>query len=309
MTRSQAIERIFHGEFPEYVPFVLKGWRIPFCRAERQLRNDGMGVIDSAGVYGVRSPNVRSESHGYTQGGIAYTRTVVKTPVGELSSVTRRLGSEKTESTTWTVEPMFKRPEDYKVLRFIVQDQEPVPAYEGFFKAQKQMDGEAFFKTGAPGIALHTIMYSYLGIETFALEWADGRRSIGSVWYDRFDLRGAEALATYADGPLAGLSAVTRHAVGRGSIVLLGTLPRADELRELVRNVGLGADVVPVAEASANLLVVPRNGDAGEGIVAVELENRPASLSLERPATDLLTGEARSERMDMPPYGVAVLRY
>ncbi len=143
----------------------------------------------------------------------------------------------------------------------------------------------------------------------FALEWADGRRSIGSVWYDRFDLRGAEALATYADGPLAGLSAVTRHAVGRGSIVLLGTLPRADELRELVRNVGLGADVVPVAEASANLLVVPRNGDAGEGIVAVELENRPASLSLERPATDLLTGEARSERMDMPPYGVAVLRY
>lgn len=178
MTRSQSIERIFQGELPEYVPFVLKGWRVPFCRAERKLRNDGMGVIDSAGVYAVRSPNVTTESHGYTENGIAYTRTTVRTPVGDLFSVTRRLGSEKTESTTWTVAPMYKRPEDYKVLRFIVEDQQPVPAYEGFLKAQQQMDGEAFFKTGAPGIALHTIMYSYLGIETFSLEWADRRDEI-----------------------------------------------------------------------------------------------------------------------------------
>ncbi len=178
MTRSQSIERIFHGEPPDYVPFVLKGWRIPFCRAERQLRNDGLGIIDSAGVYGIRSPNVTSESHGFTEGGIGYTRTTVRTPVGELSSVTRRLGSEKTESTTWTIEPMFKRPEDYRVLRFLVEDQQVTPAYDRFRRAQQQMDGEAFFKTGAPGIALHTIMYSYLGIETFALEWADRRDEI-----------------------------------------------------------------------------------------------------------------------------------
>ena len=178
MTRSQSIERIFRGELPDYVPFVLKGWRVPFCRAERELRNDGMGTIDSAGVYAVRSPNITSDSHSFTDRGIGYVRTTVKTPVGELSSVTRRLGSERTESTTWTVEPMFKGPEDYKVLRFLVRDQQPVPSYEGFLKAPRQMDGEAFFKTGAPGIALHTIMYTYLGIETFALEWADRRDEI-----------------------------------------------------------------------------------------------------------------------------------
>ena len=178
MTRSQRIERIFRGELPDYVPFALKGWRIPFCRAERQLRNDGMGIVDSCGVYGVRSPNVTSESHSFTQDGVGYTRTTVKTPVGELTSVTRRVGSEKTEGTTWTVEPMFKRPEDYEVLRFIASDQHPVATYDRFLKTQEQMDGEAFFKTGAPGIALHTIMYSYLGIETFALEWADRRDEI-----------------------------------------------------------------------------------------------------------------------------------
>lgn len=178
MTRSERIERIFCGELPERVPFVLKGWRVPFCRAERVLRNDGMGIIDAAGVYSVQSPNVTSESHAFAEGGVACVRTIVKTPVGELSSVTRRLGSEKTESTTWTVEPMFKRPEDYRVLRYIVGDQQPEPAYEGFLKAQRQMDGEAFFKTGAPGIALHTIMYTYLGIETFAVEWAERRDEV-----------------------------------------------------------------------------------------------------------------------------------
>ena len=110
-------------------------------------------------------------------------------------------------------------------------------------------------------------------------------------------------------GPLAGLAAATIRRVGDGRIVMLGTLPRAAELQTLLIELGAECDVHPVSDASGNLLVVPRSGPAGEGVMLVELENRPATIELERPATDILTGETLHGRVDIPSYGVAVLRY
>lgn len=175
MTCDEILEAVFRGDLTDHVPFALKGWRTQQCRAERDLRNDGMGIVDSCGVYRTRSPNVQSRVIHYTENGQALQRTITTTPVGELTSVSRRMAAEKTESTSWLLEPPFKGPEDYKVLRFIAKDCTYEPAYEGFLKARAQMDGDAFFKTGAPGIPLHTIMYSYMDVESFSIEWAERR--------------------------------------------------------------------------------------------------------------------------------------
>jgi len=175
MTCAETLEAVFRGDMVDYVPFALKGWRTQQCRAERELRNDGMGIVDACGVYSTRSPNVQSKTIGYTENGQALQRTIVTTPVGELTSVSRRMAGEKTESTSWLLEPPFKGPADYKVLQYIARDRTYEPAYEGFLKAQAKMDGDAFLKTSAPGIALHTIMYSYMDVEVFSIEWADRR--------------------------------------------------------------------------------------------------------------------------------------
>jgi hypothetical protein len=175
MTCSERIEAIFKGEMVDQVPFVLKGWRVPSCRAERDLRNDGMGIMDACSVYRTRSPNVSTKTVQYSESGQALQRTIVETPVGEVTWVSRRMAAEKTEATTWLIEPPFKGPEDYKVLRFMAEDKVYEPAYEGFLKAQAQMDGDAFFKTTAPGMALHTIMYTFMDVEIFSIEWADHR--------------------------------------------------------------------------------------------------------------------------------------
>ena len=143
----------------------------------------------------------------------------------------------------------------------------------------------------------------------FSLRWADGRESQGSVWYDCLELQGAEALATYTEGPMKGLAAVARRKVGKGQIVLLGTLATPEDLQRLLLSLGKDAAVLPVAEASPNLLVVPREGKAGQGLIVAELENAPAALTLPRAATDLLTGERRSGRIAVKPYGVMVLKY
>lgn len=178
MTCAERLEAVFRGEMVDRVPFALKGWRTASCRAERDLRNDGMGILDSCGVYKTRSPNVQTEVLNYVENGQALQRTVIKTPMGTLTSVSRRIATEKTESTSWLIEPPFKRPEDYKVLQFIARDRRYEPAYEGFLRAQAQMDGDAFFKTAAPGMALHTIMYSYMDVELFSVEWAERRDEV-----------------------------------------------------------------------------------------------------------------------------------
>lgn len=175
MNCAQRIEKVFRGELLDRVPFALKGWRISQCRAERELRNDGLGIIDARSVYSTHNPNIKAETLHYTENGQTLRRTTIKTPVGDLTSVSRPMAEEKTESTTWLIEPPFKRPEDYKILQFIARDKCYRPAYEGFLKAQSQMDGEAFFKTTAPGMALHTIMYTYMDVETFSIEWAERR--------------------------------------------------------------------------------------------------------------------------------------
>ncbi len=173
MNCEQRIEAIFRGEMVDRVPFVLKGFRVPFCRAERQLRNGGMGVIESCPVYTTTSPNVQIETIHYREHSAACQRTVIKTPAGELTSVSQEVGTEKTERSIWLIEPPFKGPDDYKALMFMVKDQRYAPAYESFQKARSQMDGDAFFKTVAPGVPLHDITYRFMGLETFSIEWAE----------------------------------------------------------------------------------------------------------------------------------------
>jgi hypothetical protein len=173
MNSRERLEKIFAGEMVDRIPFALKGWRIPQCQAERELRNRGMGILDSRPVYAVSSPNVSSETHIFSRDGATHTRTVIRTPGGELSTLTRGAAT-----TSWRMEFMFKGPEDYAAIAAMCRDRRYSAAYEGYLKAQEQLGDEAYFKTGAPGCPLHDIIYGIMGIENFATEWAERRDEV-----------------------------------------------------------------------------------------------------------------------------------
>ncbi|MFH1566694.1 MAG: hypothetical protein ABIL09_01750 [Gemmatimonadota bacterium] len=104
------------------------------------------------------------------------------------------------DSTTWTLEHLFKRPEDYKVLRSMAEDVQYAPAYEGSLGAEQQVGSEAFFKTGAPGCPLRTILYSFMGPEAFAVEWAERRDEIIAL-HQAMAARDREAFQIVARSP------------------------------------------------------------------------------------------------------------
>lgn len=178
MTSAERLAAVFAGELIDKVPFALKGWRIPQCQAERALRNQGMCILDSRSVYQVSSPNVQNETLHFSKDGVAYQRTLIKTPRGELSTLSRRVGEEQTERTSWQLEWPFKGPEDYAAIESMIRDRRYLPSYTPFLKAQEQIGGEAFFKTAAPGCPLHDLIYSIMGLERFSIEWEERRDQV-----------------------------------------------------------------------------------------------------------------------------------
>jgi beta-galactosidase GanA len=143
----------------------------------------------------------------------------------------------------------------------------------------------------------------------FRAAWARGGDFEGSLWYDCFELKGAEALATYTEGPMKGLAAIVTRKLGKGRILLLGTLPEPRALGELLLRTASESGVAAPPTGSPHLLIVPREGAAGRGTIAVELEGKPATLVLDTPAKDLLTGKEHARgTVEIPPFGVVVLQ-
>lgn len=140
------------------------------------------------------------------------------------------------------------------------------------------------------------------------LRWSDGTQSLGSLWYAGFDPRQSRVEAAYVDGPLRGLAAVTETGVGKGRLILLGTLPTAGDLKRLMLRLAGECGVSPAAEATPNLLVAPRQGEGGLGMIVIELHNETGRLTLPGPAVDLLSNEVYSGSFDVSPYQVMVLR-
>jgi beta-galactosidase len=84
-----------------------------------------------------------------------------------------------------------------------------------------------------------------------------------TLWSEPVELRGAEAILTYRDGPAAGRPAVTRHAVGSGHAWYVSTRPDPATLREILRRAAADAGVAFDTETPDTLETVRRVGPDG----------------------------------------------
>jgi len=173
MTPRKRVEAILRGDMPDRVPLTMYECMIPQCTAERRLRNDGLCVVYRTSVFKTHTPSVRRTSEHFEIDGVPHVRTIHETPVGTLTQVSR-----PADFTSWRVEMLFKRPEDYKVLKFVVQDQRFEEDYGTYLKKGEEL-GEDFILRAAVGATpLHQIMIGWMGVETFAVEWTEGRDEI-----------------------------------------------------------------------------------------------------------------------------------
>jgi len=179
MTPRKRVEMVLRKEVPDEVPFTIYEAKLPQCSVERQLRNEGICIVNRKfSVMRTRSPHdIRHESHNEVINGVAHVRRIIHTPAGDLSTLDRPAGF-----TSWHVEKLFKGPEDYEKLLWTVKDIEVEPHYDAFIQAEKDFGEDAIFRAAIGSNPLHQIMITWMGVEAFAIEWLERRDEIDRLY-------------------------------------------------------------------------------------------------------------------------------
>ena len=175
MTRREHVERALRGGHGATVPFTIYECMVPQCEAEREMRNRGLCIVKrDIPVFKTHRPNVRVSQHTFWEGEHKMTRTAHETPLGTLTTL-----SEAAGFTSWHHERMFKSPDDYRALLYLIQDEVYEPCYERFAQAEADFGHDGIFRAGFGLEPLQSLISGMLmDTQTFCLEWMDRRDEI-----------------------------------------------------------------------------------------------------------------------------------
>lgn len=126
------------------------------------------------------------------------------------------------------------------------------------------------------------------------------------TWTEDLELAGAEAVATYADGPAAGLPAITRHGAGRGTAWYVATRLDPDGTDRLVERLVAETGLEQLPGAAPDVEVTRRVGDEASWLFVINHGDADAQVPVH--GQELVTGRAVEGDLVVPAGGVAVVR-
>jgi len=142
------------------------------------------------------------------------------------------------------------------------------------------------------------------GVETlytFPMEGSDsygefmGVKAPLSLWSSIFQPTAGKAVGTIRDGNSDGAAFMTEHKVGKGKIVMLGSLPSGESgdllLKKCIDHYAKEADVQLKTDVSRGTIVAPRIRKGEIIWVIVNMDGNGGTVSIPDGGTDHLTGE------------------
>ena len=128
-----------------------------------------------------------------------------------------------------------------------------------------------------------------------------------TLWADEIQLAGAQVLATYRSGWLAGVPAVTLNEVGKGKVVYVGTLLRDASLKAFIAWLCALAGVVPVLSTPPEVRAYERRGVDYRLLFMLNFGEEEQIIPLDGSWQDVITGQATT-RVILPPAEVLILQ-
>jgi beta-galactosidase len=144
--------------------------------------------------------------------------------------------------------------------------------------------------------------------ESVRITGPQGASVTGDVWTEFVVPRGAETVWTYADGPAAGGPAVTRHRLGSGTAWYVSSRLGPLALDAVLESACEDAGIAPRTELPRDVEVVRRSGDGGDYLFVMNHTPHDTKVPLERPGTELLSGEHATGHLAVPAGAVKVVR-
>jgi len=138
--------------------------------------------------------------------------------------------------------------------------------------------------------------------------WTDGGEFKAEKWLQLYEVPADVRVLATAEGyhsALVGKALVFEKKLGKGSILVLGTEPSAEDAARLIREaVGLQ----PQFQVEGEVAAARRTGTNMQGIAAQEYGGKPGKLFLNGSYTDLITGKTWDHEIPLAPYQTVILR-
>ncbi|MBM3138326.1 MAG: hypothetical protein FJZ98_09085 [Chloroflexi bacterium] len=176
MKPKERVIMALSGSLPDKIPFTTYWNKYFVGEVERELRNQGMCIIDyRVPVFTIETPDISEETLHYRgSDGLRHMRRILKTPRGTISEDSKMLPEHPRipgHLQPWISEHMFKGPENYPAIEFMIRNRGYKPNYEAFENAQKEAGGDILLIPDLGLTPLQEIIILIMGIETFSVEW------------------------------------------------------------------------------------------------------------------------------------------
>jgi len=185
MTNRERILAVIEGRKPDRIPwfprlllwysFHKSSGTLPDKYRDWELRDIerdlGMGTpARNATIFSTRMENVETKTH--RSGDEIFTEYI--TPVGTVS--TKHIVVEKLHRagmSSYQMEHLIKRPEDYDVVEYIIEHTKLTPTYDQYIAYDRDIGEDGLPMVALGACPMHKLMREYLGYEKSIFEMVD----------------------------------------------------------------------------------------------------------------------------------------
>jgi len=135
MSPKQRIISLFQGKKVDQIPWAAYSFLLPRGEVERKLREKGCALIVGKSVYDIELSKIEVVERQIWENNEKIYLRIYRTPKGEVSEKIK-IGPYKSE---WKKEHLIKKPKDYEIVKFIIENTIFHKNYEDFLKTEEDL--------------------------------------------------------------------------------------------------------------------------------------------------------------------------
>ncbi|TKJ44547.1 hypothetical protein CEE35_07595 [Candidatus Aerophobetes bacterium Ae_b3b] len=197
LTPRERIMQVLRRQLPDRVPLGAYSFLLPRGTAERKVREKGCGIVHFERVYATEMQNVEISTKEKWENNEKTTIHIYRTPLGDLYEKTKLDPGYRSQ---WTKEFMIKKPSDYRIAKYIIENTVYHQNYEFFVEVEKNIGEDGILIANMDRTPLQRTLIELTGTERLCIDLYE-RADIMEEFFDSLRKKQDEMYQIAADSP------------------------------------------------------------------------------------------------------------
>lgn len=197
LTPKERIRCVFHRETPDRVPLGAYFCFLPRGTTEREVREKGCGLVHFESVYTKEIKNVEIGIKERWKNSEKIVTRIYRTPVG---SIYEEIKLDPGYHSQWTKEFVIKKPSDYRVAKYIVENTVYHKNYDFFLEVQENLGEDGILIANLDRTPFQRTLIELVGTHRLCMDLYD-RPSVVKDFFDSLRRKQDEIYQIAADSP------------------------------------------------------------------------------------------------------------